>query len=147
VFNFFQPVYRQPGPIAQAGLYAPEFQIFAETTAIRQANIHYGIVSWGIWTPEPLTTNQNVVLRLNLDEPVAILDTPGLTHVEAWAALIDWLDALLLGGHMSAGLRADLESYFASLPAGWSSARYYQEQRVRGALYLIHNAPEFLVQR
>ena len=116
-------------------------------TAINQANLHFGIVSWGIWTPEPLTTNDNVVIRMNYDDPVAILNTPGLTPLEAQAALIDGLDDLLLGGRMSPALRADLVGFFAALPAWYDTSRSYQEQRVRGALYLIFNSPEFPVQR
>ncbi|MBX9793174.1 MAG: DUF1800 domain-containing protein, partial [Burkholderiaceae bacterium] len=38
VFNFYSPNFRQPGAIAKAGLYAPEFQITNESTVIGYAN-------------------------------------------------------------------------------------------------------------
>ena len=40
VFNFFAPDYSQPGPIEEAGLFAPEFQITTDTTVdyFRQQN-------------------------------------------------------------------------------------------------------------
>ena len=38
VFNFFLPDHSPTGPIADAGLYAPEFQIVTTVTAITSAN-------------------------------------------------------------------------------------------------------------
>jgi uncharacterized protein (DUF1800 family) len=38
VFNFYEPDYRQPGPLALAGLYHPEFQIINEVSSITTAN-------------------------------------------------------------------------------------------------------------
>ena len=34
VFNFYEPNYVLPGSIAEAGLYAPEYQILTDTTAL-----------------------------------------------------------------------------------------------------------------
>ena len=34
MFNYFEPDYQQPGDIADAGLYSPEFQILDESTFI-----------------------------------------------------------------------------------------------------------------
>ena len=147
VFNFFQPVYRQPGRIARAGLLSPEFQIFAETTAIRQANLNFSTTQWGIWTPEPDGEGGNVVLRLDLDPLVAILEWPGLTPLQAQALLLDHLDDRLLFGAMSAELRADIEAVFASFPGWYDFSEDRQRARARTALYLILNSPEFFVQR
>ncbi len=41
VFNFFLPDYKFPGTLQSRGITTPEFQITAETTAIRQANYLY----------------------------------------------------------------------------------------------------------
>lgn len=147
VFNFYQPGYRQPGIIARSGLLSPEFQIFAETTAIREANMHYSSINWGIWTPEPISTNENAVLRLTTTPLVSILQTPGLTALEAQSMLIDHLDERLLFGDMSPQLRASIQSAFSALPGSYTYTDYYQDIRVRMALYLIYNSPEFLVQR
>ena len=38
VFNFYEPDYRQPGQVAQAGLFSPELQIIHEVSAIAAAN-------------------------------------------------------------------------------------------------------------
>ena len=147
VFNFFQPGYRQPGRIARSGLFSPEFQIYAETTALRQANLHYSFINWGIWTSEPLTTNQNVVLTLNLQPLVDVLQSPGLTPAQSQTALIDYLNTWFLFGRMSTNLRSDLESFFASLPGWYGYTDVDQRMRARIALYLVLNSPEFLVQR
>jgi hypothetical protein len=41
VFNFFEPDFTRPGPLAASGLYAPEFQILTDTTAITVPNMYY----------------------------------------------------------------------------------------------------------
>jgi uncharacterized protein (DUF1800 family) len=147
VFNFYQPGYRQPGAIARSGLYSPEFQIFAETTAIREANLHYSMIHWGMWTPEPLTTNSNVILTLKVDPLVAILQTPGLTPTDAQEALINHLNTRFLFGAMSTALRNDLRALFQQLDLVLDFRTSYQRLRVNTALYLVLNSPEFLVQR
>ncbi|HMP97534.1 MAG TPA: DUF1800 family protein [Kiritimatiellia bacterium] len=148
VFNFFQPVYAQPGRITREGLLSPEFQIFAETTAIRQANLHYAALNWGIWTPEPLGgTNGNAVLQLNLQPLVDILQTPGLTPAQAQGRLLDFLDDAILFGAMSPALRTDIQNAFASLPGWFDYNLTRQRQRAAMALYLVYNSPEFLTQR
>ena len=37
VFNFYEPNFVLPGAVAEAGLYAPEYQILNDTTAITDA--------------------------------------------------------------------------------------------------------------
>jgi hypothetical protein len=148
VFNFYQPGYRQPGRIARAGLLSPEFQIFSETTAIRQANQAYSAIHWGTWTSEPDGMGGNAIIQLDLDPLVAILDTPGLSDAEAQGALIDWLDQRLLFGAMSPELRSDIQAAFSRLPAWYgTNDPAHQRGRARLALYLILNSPEFFVQR
>lgn len=38
VFNFYEPDYKQPGAVTDAGLYSPEFQIIHEVTSVSAAN-------------------------------------------------------------------------------------------------------------
>ena len=38
VFNFYSPNFRQPGAVARAGLYSPEFQITTETSVVGSLN-------------------------------------------------------------------------------------------------------------
>lgn len=61
VFNFFQPDHQPIGPIADAGLVAPEFQITNALTTVSSANYFYNIISWGaiyIETKETILNNE-----------------------------------------------------------------------------------------
>ena len=147
VFNFYQPGFSSPGPISQAGLLSPEFQVFSETTAIRQANFFIGMLEWGMWTSEPEDADSNYTLRFDYSSFVAILNTPGKTPVQAQALLIDYLNDRMLFGQMSAALRADITSAYAQLPGWFGYSAERQAQRVEMAMYLIVNSPEFFVQK
>jgi len=147
VFNFFQPGYSNPGEIARLGLLSPEFQIFAETTAIRQANHHYSALTWGTWSPEPSNGQTYSVVKLDFSKCVEILGTPGLTPAEAQELLIAYLDDLLLFGAMSAELKNDIRSTFAALPSWYDTSPDRQLWRARVAAWLLLNSPEFFNQR
>ncbi|RYZ16349.1 MAG: hypothetical protein EOO70_04640 [Myxococcaceae bacterium] len=147
VFNFFTPAFSSSGPISDAGLISPEFQIFSETTAIRQANFFLGAMEWGIWVSEPEDEDSNVVLHFDYSALVAILDTPGKTPAEAQGLLIDHLNDRMLFGRMSTALRAEILAAYAALPGWIDHSATPQSQRVRMALYLIVNSPEFFVQK
>ena len=146
VFNFYQPGFSNPGPIARAGLLSPEFQVFSETTAIRQANFFIGSLTWGFWTSEPEELGGNH-LDYNYASYVALLNTPGKTPAQAQAMLIDYLNNRLLFGAMSPGLRADIVAAYAALPGWFDYSDDRQKQRVAMAVYLIVNSPEFFVQK
>ena len=147
VFNFFQPGSSSPGRIAASGLLSPEFQIFAETTAISQANTLHSTIQWGIWTPERDPSNENYVLRIQIDPLVDILNQSGVSRAQAQENLIDWLDVRLLFGAMSPGLRQDLRDMFASFPTWFDHSLERQRARARTALYLVCTSPEFFVQK
>lgn len=147
VFNFFQPNYAPPGRIAAAGLAAPEFQIYTETTAISQANLQGGALSWGLWSTEPSNGEDHSVLTLNLAEPLALLNAAGRTPAQAQADLLDFLNLRLLGGHMSSALRTRILAVFTALPAWFDYSNDRQLDRVRTAVYLVLTSPEFAVQR
>ncbi len=147
VFNFFQPVYSNPGPIARAGLLSPEFQIFSETTAIGQANLLHNAIHWGIWTPEEDANGNDLVIRFDYTPWVALLNSPGLTPLQAQNLLLDRLDELFLFGTMTPALRQDILNAYAALPSWFGTTNERQTSRVRMALYLILNSPEAFVLR
>jgi uncharacterized protein (DUF1800 family) len=147
VFNFFSPAYSSSGPIGDAGLISPEFQIFSETTAIRQANFFLGAMEWGLWVSEPEDEDSNIVLHFDFSELVAILNTPGKTPVEAQGLLLDHLNDRMLFGQMSSALRGEILAAYAALPGWLDYSDTPQGQRVRMAIYLIANSPEFFVQK
>jgi uncharacterized protein (DUF1800 family) len=148
VFNFYQPGYSNPGPVARAGLLSPEFQIFAETNALRQANQNLNMLTWGIWTPEVMPSGTDNYRFSFIYAPlVAILNTPGLTTQQAQEKLIDHLDGRFMFGAMSPGLRSQILATFAALPGWFDFTTERQTARAQAALYLVLNSPEFFVQK
>ncbi|MES2982244.1 MAG: DUF1800 family protein [Verrucomicrobiota bacterium] len=145
VFNFYQPGYSNPGPIARAGLLSPEFQIFAETNALRQANTGFSMFNWGIWTSEEMPSGDDYNFTIDYTSLVEILNTPNFTPQQAQAKLIDHLDDRFLFGAMSPQLRSQISATFAALPSWYNYTTERQTQRARTALYLIFNSPEYFV--
>ncbi|MBS0633165.1 MAG: DUF1800 domain-containing protein [Verrucomicrobia bacterium] len=128
VFNFFLPDYQQPGKIAEAGLYAPEFQIMTSTTAITSANVLTGTVATGFGD----FSDGPDRLRLDLSEETKLADRPD--------ELIELLDAKLTGGLLGAETKRILRTAWAEMPA-----EYTAEQRVQALMQLIVLAPDCAV--
>lgn len=123
VFNFFEPNYVHPGPLAEAGLYAPELQIATATTAITVPNYLYNL----------LFTAPNGV-TLDLAPLLALADRP--------EAVLDRLELLLCAGPLPAAARDRILSAWRALPANASPT-----DRVRTAVYLVVVSPEAAVQK
>lgn len=130
VFNFYTPFYAPPGPIAVAGLVAPEFQITTHTTSVATLNRFHELTFDG-YVGAP-TAPPNLAL-VDIGPEKALAADP--------AALVDRLDVLLLAGEMSSDLRGVLVDYVADTPLGDGT------QRVVEALYLILASPEYAVLR
>jgi uncharacterized protein (DUF1800 family) len=125
VFNFFLPDHQPTGLIADAGLYAPEFQIVTTVTAITSANALYGQVRGSMNNDE----NQALEVTLDLHDEIAIASSP--------SALIDRLDLILMYGTMSTQMRQVLLRALTQIRE--------PERRVVTALQLIAIAPEYAV--
>ena len=129
VFNFFEPGYVQPGPLAAAGLYAPEFQIFTDTTAITVPNYFYTYLS----ANKPTATDSDTVY----------LDVTPYTSLAAKPAeLVDKLNLLLAGGGLNASTRSRITSTLTSMPSTTTDV-----ERVRSAAYLVLVSPEGAIQQ
>jgi uncharacterized protein (DUF1800 family) len=128
VFNFFLPEFVEPGPLAAAGLYGPEFQITTATTAISTANVLYNAVYTSA-TPAAGT----IVLDLSSLTSPSGNTTP---------ALIATLGELFCGGSMSAQMQQQLTSGLAALPASAQPL-----DRARFALDLVVTSTEAAVQQ
>jgi len=127
VFNFFSPFYSQSGPIQNAGLVAPEFQITTDTTVITSAN---KIRSAVYQQPNP---NNPDAIVLNLSTQTLIASNP--------AALVDSLNVLLMGGQMSSSMRNIVVNAVTQIPA--TSAL----ERAQTAIHLIVTSPEFVIEK
>lgn len=129
VFNFFRPDYRPTGPLAAAGLAAPEFQITTESSIVEQANALFD---------RSVSANRG-------SGPAQAQATISTAEFHGRAgnadALLDDLGLLLLSGQMTATTRAVLREHVEALPADAPS------QRVAEAAYLIYSSPQYTLQR
>ncbi len=127
VFNFFEPDYVLPGPLAAAGLHAPEYQIFTDTTAISIPNQLRNFI---YTSAKP----NDAALVLKLDPLIALAKTPD--------ELIAYLDLVFCAGAMSEKTRAVVIDTLNKLPPTTSDL-----DRARSALELVVTSCEAAVQR
>jgi uncharacterized protein (DUF1800 family) len=126
VFNFFSPDYSAPGPIAEAGLKSPEFEITNETTVVTVAN-YFRTAIYGALGPSTAR------VTLNLSNDIALAADP--------SQLVDHLNALLMAGNMSPAMRNILINAVTQIPSNNPT------ERARTAIYLVINSPEFTVDK
>lgn len=130
VFNFYSPNFRQPGAVARAGLYSPEFQITTETSVVGSLNFFSSFFNnegYG---------NGASRLVISLTALQTLAATP--------ASLVDRLDALLFAYQMSASTRQRLLQMLGALPGGSASDR---KDRVKAALIVTAISPDFVIQK
>jgi uncharacterized protein (DUF1800 family) len=127
VFNFFSPDYSQVGPIADAGLTSPEFQITTDTTVITSANRMRSAVY-----QQPSPTNPDIL----------VLDLTSLTAQAANpATMVDSLNPLLMEGQMSTNTRNIVVNAVTQIPV--TSAL----ERAQTAVHLLVTSPEFVIEK
>ncbi len=131
VFNFFRPDYSHPGPIADADLVSPEFEIHNESSIIAITNrlLHSSI--WG----------HNYKADLH-SQNIAIDITDEMQLEPDHNALIDHLDLLLLGRRMSDELRAEVQQLMSERNGEGNASL-----RVAEAIFLIMSSAEAAVQK
>jgi uncharacterized protein (DUF1800 family) len=127
VFNFFSPNFRPAGPIAQAGLVAPEFQITTETTVVGGLNFFANLFNRGAYG------YKETELKLNYAPLEAVASNTD--------ALIAELNALFFNYQMSAKMQQRLRKMLNGMDEDKRS------QRVKAALILTSLSPEFVVQK
>lgn len=152
VFNFFLPTYAPPGPLAEAGLVAPEMQIVNASSLISAANYFSQLASptqsdlnrWGTGDPTRAT-------RLRLSHEVSLVAGPeGLDDPDPNREPLDpdvllrRLDLQLTGGTLR-------PEQFQILREGMERLRFptweWHRERVRLGIALIVNSPDFSVIR
>ena len=150
VFNFFLPTHSPSGPLAAAGLFAPEFQIVNAASAVSGANyfwnhilsdLHY----WG-------TANGNYAVRLNLPDELAYIvpaanindNVPPANVALDPDPLLRRLDLALTGGTLSPQQFQIIREAMLRINAPtWQ----WHRERLRLAIYLITTSAEFNVLR
>jgi uncharacterized protein (DUF1800 family) len=149
VFNFYLPTYTPPGPLADAGLVAPEFQIVNATSGTTAPNYFWshitsGLHRWGAAADKNVTLNLTQEMLLNVP-PEAVSDpSPNVAALDP-DPLIRRLDLVLTGGTLSPeSFRIIREALVRIGPgSGWE----WPENRLSLAIHLIVSSPEFAVQR
>lgn len=143
VFNFFSPGHAPAGPLANAGLVAPEMQIVTANFAIAVTNDLGGRIFWG-YRGGPMDQFDDRVRLIQLDRWEQLIAPPaggGPAPPGAVEQLVSRLDELLLGGTMSAPLRDRILGRLQAIAPADTL------QRVQNAIYLIATSPEYAVQR
>jgi uncharacterized protein (DUF1800 family) len=127
VFNFFTPDYSQPGPIQQAGLFAPEFQITTDSTVITSANAMRSAI---YQQPDP--NNPNAIV-LDLSSLTKLASTPG--------SLVSSLNNLLMEGSMSSNTQSIVVTTVGKISAANTL------ERAQTAVQLLVTSPEFVIEQ
>jgi uncharacterized protein (DUF1800 family) len=127
VFNFFAPDYAPQGPVANARLLAPEFQITTDSQLLGTSNTMYALINWGYGF------GNNNPVNLDYSEFAPIAGDP--------PKLVDQLDLLLTGGMTSATTRNAIIGAVSAEPAANAV------ERVRKAAYLFAISPDYAIQK
>lgn len=127
VFNFYAPDYQPAGPIGDAGLFGPEFQILNSVFAITTPNGMNTLIQTGAGR-----------FRLNLADQTTLAANP--------AELLDNLNLLLTHGTMSAETRAAILTAVQGVTAAMvPSGSTLNQTRALLAVYIVTLSPDFAV--
>lgn len=134
VFNFFRPHYQPAGPLAEAGLVAPEFQIVNENTITSTGN------ALDFYARGYLTTT-GLSARFFGDEDVYLDYRSWEERARNLPGLVDDLDLIFLSGQMSDAMRQTLLDHLELVPPSEPAAR------VSEAVNLIVGSAQYALQR
>ena len=146
VFNFYRPGYVPPGTeAASSGLAVPELQIAHETTAAGYVNYMRDNIAQGVGQFNSSTSRRD--LQADFSAELALADQP--------AALIDRINAKLMGGVMPPELKTEIQGAIEKmvipvLNSTGSNSRQVDDAkraRVNAAIFLAVISPEFQVQK
>lgn len=146
VFNFFVPDYVRAGPMAQAGMVAPEFQITNEVSAIVTLNLierqaYQFIDSAGTTHFSPYGYDETQELDGN---SVMLHTAEWETAANTPETLVDMLALVFMQNSMPAAMRTTLVNYVKGVA---SSVTAYRAYRAIEAASLIVNSPQYVVQQ
>jgi uncharacterized protein (DUF1800 family) len=129
VFNFYEPGYVYPGPLAAAGLVAPEFQITTDTTAISTPNTLRDTIFRAA-----TGTNAANIAALNLQSELGMAGNV--------PALLDHLGLVMTSGQLGSATRARITTALSGLTSTTSAT-----ERVQTAILLVATSPEGSTQK
>jgi uncharacterized protein (DUF1800 family) len=142
VFNFFRPGYVPPNTsIADAGLVAPEMQIWQEVSSASWVTKIRNVIDHG-FGGNTLDNPFKFDITSDYAAEIALAERPD--------ELVNRLNLLLMSGQMSTLLRDDIREGINSIaiPSGNAQAiADAKRNRVQLALLLIMASPEYLIQK
>jgi uncharacterized protein (DUF1800 family) len=149
VFNFYLPSHTPPGPLADAGLVAPEFQIVNATSGTTAPNYFWehitgGLHRWGAAADKNVTLNLTQEMLLNVPSAAVNDPSPSVAALDP-DPLLRRLDLVLTGGTLSPESFRIIREAMARIGPG--SGWEWPKNRLKLAIYLIVSTPEFAVQR
>ncbi len=128
VFNFFEPDFQVPGPLMDAGLYAPEFQITNEVSVVDTANYFFNGIRHGFRTDygtpnyQPIDYSEISLIDYSPDE------------------LLDRVETLLVGRPLSAETRLAFHDLATSYETNNNPQAYGE-----ALLQILMAIPEFAI--
>ena len=131
VFNFYHPDYVLPGPLAAAGLVAPEFEITDDNFAISVPNYLRTFVNS---VTGSVVANQPYVITLNTTYEQTLVANP--------AALLDHLNSVLCAGTLPSAARTRILTALSSLATSTTN-----EDRAKTAILLVLTSPAAAIQK
>jgi uncharacterized protein (DUF1800 family) len=135
VFNFYEPNFVLPGAVAAAGLYAPEYQILTDTTALTQPNFYYQY----IYNNRSTTDMAQQTIGLTLTDWLPLARTP--------QQLVDSINLLLASGAVPMRDSDRMVAAITAMPAGSATNTAPDLERVRSAIYLAITNPHGAIQK
>jgi uncharacterized protein (DUF1800 family) len=148
VFNFYLPSHTPPGPLAEAGLVAPEFQIVNATSGTTAPNYFWnhitgGLHRWGAAADRNVNLNLTQEMLLNVPAAAVGDPSPSVAALDP-DPLIRRLDLVLTGGTLTPGSFQIIREALARIGPG--SGWEWPKNRLKLAIHLIVSSPEFTVQ-
>lgn len=130
VFNFYEPDYQHPGPLAEANQFAPEMQIINETTTYSISN---SLADY---------TFRYYVGMTNPPTDRPLIDVTALASLSANpAAMVEEVNQKMMYGAMSTNMRSVLTNMLSFMNGATAS------EKARSLLQLTAMSPEFATQR
>ena len=145
VFNFFQYDYQPLGPIEDADLFAPEFQITNSQTITGWINALYRFVineniadEYDIYSGEPNADYEDEISTLDLSNEIMY------TSDETLHILMDRLNLILAQGRMT---QTTIDTIIEAIKKFDDNDEDDLEFRAKLAIYLTMTTPEYLINR
>lgn len=134
VFNFFSPTYSPPGPMAAAGLVAPELEITDGTFGLFLPNTFVDFIYRDTATLPTPPSGPSPYIELDY--------SPFLPNAKNSTALVDQLNLIFCGGQMTTATRTQIITALQALASSTSD-----KERVQTALHLTVISPAAATQK